>query len=223
MVHTIASRSRWRRLATPCAVAAPWLLLPLLALGGCERRVAEPEARTSATPTPAVSSATGDPALMGRCIKATPESPARATPAPGPDPRCPADPTGRPELTWGQIAFADGKTALKVEVAREDEHRQRGLMYRTSMPEGEGMLFVFEQRRVLTFWMHNTCIPLDMIFIDHDGVIVGIEENVPTMNDNTYHVGCPSLYVLEVNAGWARRHGVRAGQRVSLPKLPSDG
>jgi uncharacterized membrane protein (UPF0127 family) len=223
MVHPIALRSRWVRLATSCAVTVLGLLALAPLVSGCERRVAEPEARSSAPTAPATSSAPSDPALQGRCIKPTPETPARMAPAAGPDPRCPADPTGRPELAWGPISFADGKTTLKAEIAREDEHRQRGLMYRTSMPEGEGMLFVFQQRRVLTFWMHNTCIPLDMLFIDHDGVIVGIEENIPTMNDDTYHVGCPSLYVLEVNAGWARRHGVRAGQRVTLPKLASAG
>ena len=64
------------------------------------------------------------------------------------------------------------------------------------------MIFVFgEERRNHEFWMHNTCIPLDMMFIDKDGFITGIEENVPTMNDNTYSSGCASTYVLEVNAG----------------------
>ena len=55
-----------------------------------------------------------------------------------------------------------------------------------------------------------------MFFIDGDGTIVGVEENVPTMNDNTYSAGCPSRYVLELNAGFARRHGLRAGQKVRL-------
>jgi uncharacterized membrane protein (UPF0127 family) len=87
-------------------------------------------------------------------------------------------------------------------------------MFRKSMPQGEGMLFTFARRKVQTFWMKNTCIALDMLFIDSDGLIVGIEENVPTMNTNTYSAGCESLYVLEVNAGWTRRQGVKSGQRV---------
>jgi uncharacterized protein len=67
------------------------------------------------------------------------------------------------------------------------------------------------------FWMHNTCIPLDLMFIDEDGLVVGIVENAPTLNDESRGVGCPSVYVLEVNAGWARRHGVKAGKHAIIP------
>jgi uncharacterized membrane protein (UPF0127 family) len=66
--------------------------------------------------------------------------------------------------------------------------------------------------------MHNTCIPLDMLFVDEDGLIVGIVENAPTLDDGTREVSCPSRWVLEVNAGWSRRHAVRAGQRLVLPR-----
>jgi uncharacterized membrane protein (UPF0127 family) len=84
------------------------------------------------------------------------------------------------------------------------------------MPEDRGMIFTFEERQNHRFWMHNTCIPLDMLFIDGDGTIVGIEENTSTMDDSTFEVGCPSNYVLELNAGWTRKHGVKAGQKVKL-------
>ena len=73
------------------------------------------------------------------------------------------------------------------------------------------------ERRVHSFWMHNTCIPLDLLFLDEDGLVVGIVENAPTLNDDPRAVSCPSAYVLEVNAGWARRHGVRAGMRAVIP------
>ena len=79
------------------------------------------------------------------------------------------------------------------------------------------MLFHLRAREDHQFWMHNTCIPLDLLYIDDDGLIVGIAENAPTLSDDTVSVGCPSHYVLEVNAGWARRHGVKAGQKVNLP------
>jgi uncharacterized membrane protein (UPF0127 family) len=95
----------------------------------------------------------------------------------------------------------------------------RGLMYRTRLDENAGMLFVFEEREELRFWMRNTCLPLDMLFIDDDGLIAGIEENVPTLNDDGYGVGCKASYVLEVNAGWARRHAVKAGQHVAIDGL----
>jgi uncharacterized membrane protein (UPF0127 family) len=89
-------------------------------------------------------------------------------------------------------------------------------MYRREMAADEGMLFVFERPERHSFWMHNTCLPLDMLFIDEDGTVVGIEENTPTMNDSTFGVPCPSKYVLEVNAGWTRRHGVVAGARAII-------
>ena len=78
------------------------------------------------------------------------------------------------------------------------------------------MIFSFEEKSNHSFWMHNTCIPLDMLYLDDDGLIVGIEENTPTMSDDTFEVGCESKYVLEVNAGWTRAHGVMAGQRVKI-------
>ena len=90
-------------------------------------------------------------------------------------------------------------------------------MYRTSLAPGSGMLFDLGLRDDHKFWMHNTCIPLDLIYVDEDGLVVGIVENAPTLNDDSRGVGCPSRYVLEVNAGWSRRHGVKAGQYMTLP------
>jgi uncharacterized membrane protein (UPF0127 family) len=95
----------------------------------------------------------------------------------------------------------------------------RGLMYRKSMPADRGMLFDLRVRDDHKFWMHNTCIPLDLVYIDTDGLVVGIVENAPTMNDDSRGVGCSSRYVLEVNAGWTRKHGVKAGQHAKLPPL----
>ena len=114
------------------------------------------------------------------------------------------------------MAFTEAGLVLDVELARRNEDRMRGLMFRRKLPDERGMLFLFETRQDHRFWMRNTCLSLDMLYIDRDGLIVGIEENVPTMNDHTYRVGCPSVYVLEVAAGWSRRHGVRPGQFVSL-------
>jgi len=156
-----------------------------------------------------------------RCIVATPEAPPPAV-APGPAPGCPHDPGGASPLRTVTIRAAEatgGPTVLGVEVASSEDERERGLMYRTSMPEDHGMIFDMKQHTIHRFWMRNTCIPLDMLFVDADGTIVGIVENVPTMNDDERSVRCASSYVLETNAGWARRHGVRAGQRLTLPKL----
>jgi uncharacterized membrane protein (UPF0127 family) len=88
-------------------------------------------------------------------------------------------------------------------------------MYRTSMPEDHGMLFQLN-RQDHVFWMHNTCISLDLLYIDGDR-IVGIIDSAPTLDDGKQSVGTPSTDVLELNAGYAKRHGVRVGQRVVLP------
>ena len=86
-----------------------------------------------------------------------------------------------------------------------------------NMAENHRMLFDLHVTKDQVFWMHNTCIPLDMLYIDESGRIVGILENVPVLNDDQRSVGCPSRWVLEVNAGWSRRHGVRAGDKIRLP------
>jgi uncharacterized protein len=199
-----------------------------LVAASCDRRVEEPVSTGSqATPNPG---STGSPSgqgapervlppfvAAGRCVRQTPPDPERTAP-PSPDPRCPPDPSTPPALRGGKVTFEAGKgrPVVDVDIAEKDADRQRGLMYRKAMPEGRGMIFRFEEKQDHTFWMHNTCIPLDMLFIDDDGLIVGIQENTPTMTDQTFSVGCPSRYVLELNAGWCRRHGVVAGQRVKL-------
>ncbi len=106
---------------------------------------------------------------------------------------------------------------MDAEVVRTPHDTARGLMYRTALPADRGMLFDLGLRDDHRFWMHNTCIPLDLIYVDDDGLVVGIVENAPTLNDDARGVGCPSRYVLEVNAGWSRRHGVKAGQHMSIP------
>jgi uncharacterized membrane protein (UPF0127 family) len=116
------------------------------------------------------------------------------------------------------VGFADaGGVGVEAELVRSAHDSERGLMYRRSMPADHGMLFDLRVRENHSFWMHNTCISLDLVYIDEDGLIVGIAENAPTLSDATISVGCDSRWVLEVNAGWSRKHGVRAGQRVILP------
>jgi uncharacterized membrane protein (UPF0127 family) len=152
-----------------------------------------------------------------KCIQSTLSAPVRTISTPVPDPRCPADPDRfAPTLSVGKVIFSDAKAALaSVEIAKSESDEERGLMYRRSMPPDSGMLFLFPDAVDHRFWMHDTCIPLDMVFID--GVtIVGIEENCQTMDDSTYDVGCPSTAVIELNAGWTRAHGVKAGQHVSF-------
>lgn len=145
----------------------------------------------------------------------------RAEPSPpeaGPASRCPADPEGPPELPLGRVRFPDAPSApaVSVERAETDAMRARGLMYRTSLDADAGMLFSWREEEERSFWMLNTCIPLDMLFIAGDGTIVGILEQVPTLNTLPRGVPCPAMYVLEVNAGWTRQHGVMPGQRIEI-------
>ena len=93
-------------------------------------------------------------------------------------------------------------------------------MYRTSLPEDGGMLFVFPEQSKQSFWMKNTLIPLDMLFIDGDGRIVGIHPDAVPLSEAPISVGKPSTYVLEVNGGWAARHGVHPGDTVELRGVP---
>jgi hypothetical protein len=190
--------------------------LPVAILAGCERRVEEPLPEVRPLDPSSVQASPPGGAQTRRCVRPSPGVPQRKAP-PSPDPRCPADPEKPPQLRTGKVTFTGAKgEVVEVEIAEKDPHRQRGLMYRTRMAQDHGMIFWFEQKDDHSFWMHNTCIPLDMLYLDDDGLIVGIEENTPTLSDDTFSVGCLSKYVLELNAGWTRAHGVTAGQKVKI-------
>lgn len=204
----------------------------LVALGTATcQRVEEPAppapaatetATTAPTPTtPAANSATTEPAptpapqpasCVVPLIEPPPPPAKRAT-------NCPADPEASPPvLRVGKVAFpeATGAPAIDVEIADTPPTEQRGLMYRTQLGAEKGMIFVWKSDSRRTFWMHNTCLPLDMLFIAKDGTIAGILEQVPTMNDAPRTVSCPVAYVLEVNAGWTRRRGVKPGMKAAI-------
>lgn len=110
--------------------------------------------------------------------------------------------------------------AVRVELARTDPERARGLMFRERLDADAGMLFLFDGSEDHGFWMKNTLIPLDMIFIADDGRIAGIVERAEPQTTTLRSVGAPSRYVLEVNGGWCAAHGVRAGDRVRFENVP---
>lgn len=118
------------------------------------------------------------------------------------------------------ILQAQGRSVrVEVEVARTTEDRARGLMYRRELAPYRGMLFVFEIEEVQSFWMQNTYIPLDMIFIDAKKRVVGVVENAEPLTTVSRRVDVPSLFVLEVNSGFARRHGISPGASVSFEEI----
>ncbi len=114
-----------------------------------------------------------------------------------------------------QIVSASGVHAFTVELAATDAEREKGLMFRKELPEGQGMLFDFQQDQPVAFWMHNTLISLDMLFIRGDGRIMRIAENAKPESDDLIPSGVPVRGVLEVIAGTTRAMGIKPGDRVT--------
>ncbi len=127
------------------------------------------------------------------------------------------------ELSTLEIITASGVHAFSVELATTEAERERGLMFRKELPEGHGMLFDFHQEQPVSFWMHNTYIPLDMIFIRGDGRILRIAENAQPMSDRLIPSGGPVRAVLEVIGGTAGRLGIAPGDRVISPIFGNGG
>lgn len=116
------------------------------------------------------------------------------------------------------LILPDGKT-LQVEVARTEEKRALGLMFRTALAEDHGMLFIFEQSGLHRFWMKNTLIPLDMVWMDDRKRVIHIEYQVPPCKLDpcpVYGPSADSLYVLEVISGVASREKLRPGQTLTF-------
>jgi hypothetical protein len=112
---------------------------------------------------------------------------------------------------------------LNIELARSEKEKAQGLMNRTSLPENNGMLFIFDNEQIRTFWMKDTLISLDMIFINKEGEIVTIAKNTKiNQTQETYSSSAPSKYVLEVNAGWCDKNGVTLGDLIILLILPDN-
>lgn len=134
----------------------------------------------------------------------TPPPPAKTSPANGP-----------------RVVLPDG-FVVRVEVAADDATRQQGLMYRDRLPEGTGMLFLFPRTAMYPFWMKNTLIPLDMIWIDEGRKVVHVKANVPPCQADpctSYPPGVEAQYVLELAGGQAAKHGVIAGSTLRFEAL----
>jgi len=125
-----------------------------------------------------------------------------------------ARPAGQHTL---EIASKTGVHVFAVEIADTEAQRARGLMFRKELPEGEGMLFDFHREQDVSFWMENTYISLDMIFIRGDGRILRIAENAVPLSTRIIPSGGPVRAVLEVIGGTARKFGIAPGDRVAYP------
>ena len=116
-----------------------------------------------------------------------------------------------------EIVSKTGVHVFSVEIAQTEAEREKGLMFRKELPEGRGMLFDFKREQDVAFWMQNTYIPLDMIFIRADGRILRIAENTEPLSTRTVPSGGPVLAVLEVIGGTAEKLGIAPGDSVAHP------
>ena len=128
-----------------------------------------------------------------------------------------AGPVRPAELQTLEIASKNGVHAFSVEMAVTEPERAKGLMFRKELPEGRGMLFDFQREQEVGFWMQNTYIPLDMIFIRGDGRILRIAENTEPLSTRIIPSNGPVRAVLEVIGGTARKFGIAPGDRVASP------
>ena len=130
-------------------------------------------------------------------------------PAPHPDPH--------PSAVY--VAGGKGDVKVDVEVVATEAKIECGLMYREHLPPDAGMLFLMGREYDWAFYMRNTLIPLDMLFIGKDMTVAGVVANAEPRTETLRRVGKPSLYVLEVNGGWAAAHGVTAGAKVRFENI----
>jgi uncharacterized membrane protein (UPF0127 family) len=123
--------------------------------------------------------------------------------------------TGLPRVPV-TLAAESGELIVDAEVADSPDERRIGLMWRTSLGDKKGMLFLFPAEDQLSFWMKNTLIPLDMVFITAERKVLGVVEDATPRTTTSRLVPGLSQFVLELDAGAARQYGIRAGQDVKF-------
>jgi len=123
----------------------------------------------------------------------------------------------------GNLSLLDSTNSVikevKIEIADNDFERQTGLMYRKQMDKNKGMLFVFDKSETKSFYMKNTYIPLDIIYIDADYSVINIVKNAEPLNETSLYSDAPAKYVLEINAGLSDVWNLKAGDKISYTKL----
>jgi uncharacterized membrane protein (UPF0127 family) len=120
---------------------------------------------------------------------------------------------GAPAPNHAWVIF--GKDTVVAEVARTQAEREKGLMNRQKIPQGTGMIFVFDNMAVQSFWMENTYVPLDIAFMDASYRVVNIDHMAPMTTDSHESDG-PVMFALEVPQGWFAAHGVKAGDHATV-------
>lgn len=128
-----------------------------------------------------------------------------------------AEPTFKEE---GKLTFkkADGTAIreIKLEVADDDKQRAQGMMYRKTIPNDTGMIFLFPEAKPQSFWMKNTYVSLDIIFVDANNKIINIHENTPTLTEDQFPSTAPAKYVVEVAGGYTNAYGIGPGDMIEF-------
>jgi uncharacterized membrane protein (UPF0127 family) len=129
------------------------------------------------------------------------------------------------EVRFRKQAIQVGKHPLLVEIAETPEQTSRGLMFRTELKDGEGMLFIFEREQILSFWMKNTFIPLSIGYFSEAGVLVDIQDMEPMKSliqteFTHYPSRKPAKFALEVPRGWFEKNKVKIGDKLTGEGLP---
>ncbi len=123
----------------------------------------------------------------------------------------------------GELSFHSGEgkliSQIDIEIAEDDEHRQRGLMFREKMEENQGMIFLFDKETAQAFWMHNTILPLDIIYVNSKMEIVHIVKNAKPFDDTSLPSIKPAQYVVEVVAGYSDKNGIKDGDKIVWRRL----
>ena len=180
--------------------AAAWTSFALML---CACSAAESQSQSAPPPTPSAASSAPD-----RPAVAAAPAPAECRTLPNPH---------RGALEPLEVVTASGPVRFQVEIADTDPERQYGLMCRTAIAPDRGMLFEFEAAHPQAFWMHNTLIPLDIIFIAADGKVVSIGRNARPLDDSPVPSGAPAIGVLELAGGRAAEIGLLPGDQVRHP------
>lgn len=123
------------------------------------------------------------------------------------------------ELNFIDATTNDTLTSIDIEIADNDYKRARGLMFRKSIPDNAGMLFIHDHEDILSFWMKNTYISLDMIFVNAEKKVVTIHRHTEPLKEWNYTSTKPATYVIEVNAGFCNKHGIKEGNIISYKNL----
>ncbi|GAA3873406.1 DUF192 domain-containing protein [Celeribacter arenosi] len=123
-----------------------------------------------------------------------------------------------------EVIVTSGATQVRfsVEIADDASERSLGLMHRETLPRSSGMLFIYDELRPVSFWMQNTLIPLDIIFVDEKGIVVRVHENAVPLDRTQIPSGAPVRAVLEVNGGLSAALGIQKGATLRHPAFGFD-